>query len=63
MKLTPDSFLPAALVNIDWNPDIGNYRQKSNELPLQVVGIKSNFLVKIQLTENVIEFLSNYMSS
>ena len=43
--------------------DIGNYRQKSNELPLQVFGIKSNFLVTIQLSENVTEFLSNYMSS
>ena len=40
--------------------DIGKYREKSNELPLQVPRGKSIFPVTIPLTVNVIEFLSKY---
>ena len=45
------------------NPDYGKYRNKSNEIPLQLHDWKSIFPVTIALIQIVIEFLSNYILS
>ena len=44
----------------DSESDYGKYRNKSNEIPLQLPKKRSIFPVTIPLTRNVIEYLSNY---